>query len=230
MLTTRSATCRFLSGRRTRLQLNWTRNCRRLLPGVARIAFLLIQVKLSRHFWEPRTCKHECRGILAITLLGKEIRPSQSAKDLGVVVDEHLSFNEHVTDLVSKCTASLYQINRVKHLFDKSTPLIATINSLVFSKCFTVRQFGPVQQRKALLEFRKCKILRLGLPPDKKIWLHHPHIKATRLVASCTIVNWVEWLWNPSDSFVICFCGPESAQRSKEFLSFWLYWPIKTLH
>ena len=45
-----------------------------------------------------------------------------------------------------------------------------------------------------------------------------------------SIVNWVEWLWNPSDSFVICFCGPESAQRSKEFLSFWLYWPIKTLH
>ena len=45
-----------------------------------------------------------------------------------------------------------------------------------------------------------------------------------------TIVNWVEWLWNLSDSFVICFCGPESAQRSKEFLSFWLYWPIKTLH
>ena len=45
-----------------------------------------------------------------------------------------------------------------------------------------------------------------------------------------TIVNWVEWLWNPSDSFVICFCGPESAQRSKVFLSFWLYWAIKTLH
>ena len=45
-----------------------------------------------------------------------------------------------------------------------------------------------------------------------------------------SIVNWVEWLWNPSDSFVICFCWPESAQRSKEFLSFWLYWPIKTLH
>ena len=45
-----------------------------------------------------------------------------------------------------------------------------------------------------------------------------------------SIFNWVEWLWNPSDSFVICFCGPESAQLSKEFLSFWLYWPIKMLH
>ena len=52
----------------------------------------------------------------------------------------------------------------------------------------------------------------------------------THWFAGSYIVNWVEWLWNPSDSFVICFCGPESAQRSKEFLSFWLYWPIKTLH
>ena len=106
---------------------------------------------------------------LSITLPGKEIRPSQSAKDLGVVVDEHLSFNEHVTDLVSKCTASLCHINRVKHLFEKSPPLIATINSLVFSKCFTVRQFGSVLRRKTLLVFRKCKMVQLGLPPGKKI-------------------------------------------------------------
>ena len=53
---------------------------------------------------------------------------------------------------------------------------------------------------------------------------------ATIEILLLIIVNWVEWLWNPSDSFVICFCGPESAQRSKEFLSFWLYWPIKKLH
>ena len=55
-------------------------------------------------------------------------------------------------------------------------------------------------------------------------------IHQERITIHYIIVNWVEWLWNPSDSFVICFCGPESAQRSKEFLSFWLYWPIKTLH
>ena len=35
----------------------------------------------------------------SITLLGKKIRPSHSAKDLFVVVDPHLSFNEHVTDV-----------------------------------------------------------------------------------------------------------------------------------
>ena len=53
-----------------------------------------------------------------VTLLGKEILPSPSAKDLGVIVDSRLSFDVHVTEVVSKCTGSLCQINRVKHLFD----------------------------------------------------------------------------------------------------------------
>ena len=48
----------------------------------------------------------------SITLLGKKIRPSHSAKDFVVVVDAHLSFNEHVTDVESKCTASWCQIVR----------------------------------------------------------------------------------------------------------------------
>ena len=47
-----------------------------------------------------------------VTLLGKEILPSRSAKDLGVIVDSRLSFDEHVTEVVSKCTGSLCQINR----------------------------------------------------------------------------------------------------------------------
>ena len=43
-----------------------------------------------------------------------------------------------------------------------------------------------------------------------------------------TVVNRVEWLWSPSDSFVTCFWGPDGAQRPIEFLSFWSCWPIKT--
>ena len=70
-----------------------------------------------------------------VTLLGKEILPSHSAKDLGVIADSRLIFDEHVTEVVSKCTGSLCQINRVKHLFDRST-LITIVHSLVFSKLF----------------------------------------------------------------------------------------------
>ena len=62
-----------------------------------------------------------------VTLLSKEILPPCSAKDLGVMEDSHLSFDEHVTEVVSKCIGSLCQINLVKHLFDRST-LITIIN------------------------------------------------------------------------------------------------------
>ena len=44
----------------------------------------------------------------------------------------------------------------------------------------------------------------------------------------------MECLWNLLDSFVICFCswrfGPDCAQHSIAFLSFWTHWPIETSH
>ena len=70
---------------------------------------------------------------LSITLLSKEITSSKSAKNLGVTMDCNLTYDEHITQLTSKCIGSLCQINRVKYLFDRRT-LITIINSLVFSK------------------------------------------------------------------------------------------------
>lgn len=35
-----------------------------------------------------------------MTLLDKEMLPSSSTKDLGVVIDANLNFNEHVTDII----------------------------------------------------------------------------------------------------------------------------------
>ena len=53
---------------------------------------------------------------LHVTLLGKELRPVVSAKDLGVYMDATLSFDEHITRVTSSCLSSLSHINRVKHL------------------------------------------------------------------------------------------------------------------
>ena len=44
------------------------------------------------------------------------------------------------------------------------------------------------------------------------------------------IVNRVEWLWNPSDSLVICFRGLDDAKDSIAFITFWSYWPTKASH
>ena len=70
----------------------------------------------------------------SVNLLGEALVPVESAKDLGLTLDENLTF-EHIVKTVSSCMSILYQINRVKYAFDRQT-LITVINSLVFSKLF----------------------------------------------------------------------------------------------
>ena len=70
-----------------------------------------------------------------LTLLGKELLPVDSVKDLDVVFDSKLSFNDHIIKAVSSCMSALGQISRVKHVFKKDI-LVKIINSLVFSKSY----------------------------------------------------------------------------------------------
>ena len=70
---------------------------------------------------------------LSITLLSKEITSSKSAKNLGVTMDCNLTYDEHVTQVTSKCIGSRSQINRVKYLFDRCS-LITIIDSLIFGE------------------------------------------------------------------------------------------------
>ena len=70
-----------------------------------------------------------------LSLLGKELEPVTVARDLGVMLDANLTFNEHIVSTVSSSMSRLGQINRVKHFFDKTT-LIIIINVLVFSQLF----------------------------------------------------------------------------------------------
>ena len=48
--------------------------------------------------------RHKCSNVTTvtpITFMGKELFTVDSVKDLGVVLDSHLSFNEHISTLVS---------------------------------------------------------------------------------------------------------------------------------
>ena len=71
---------------------------------------------------------HEFR----LSLLGKDISPMQSARDLSVIFDPNLTFDFHVKTSVSECIARLVQINMVKHCLHKNT-LLTVIHALVFS-------------------------------------------------------------------------------------------------
>ena len=70
-----------------------------------------------------------------LSLLGKELVPTQSVKDLGVTFDKNLTFNNHVVNTVSPCMSALGQISRVKNVF-KEDSRITIINALVFSKLY----------------------------------------------------------------------------------------------
>ena len=99
---------------------------------------------------------HEFR----LSLLGKDISPVQSAKDLGVILDWNLTFDDHIKTTVSECIARLAQISRVKHCLDR-TSLLTAINALVFVSCTTARTSGQIPQRKIYGNRRLCRTLHV---------------------------------------------------------------------
>ena len=77
---------------------------------------------------------------IKIPFLGKEIIPVSSAKDLGIILHNNLTYDQHIHQLTSSCMTKICQINRVKNSFDRDT-LRAIILTLVLSKfycCSTV--------------------------------------------------------------------------------------------
>ena len=65
-----------------------------------------------------------------ITILGENITPVAVAKDLGMILDSCLSYDEHIASIVSSCIARLGQISRVKHIFDRKTLITADVFAL----------------------------------------------------------------------------------------------------
>ena len=91
-----------------------------------------------------------------VTLLGKEISPVPLAR--GLRVEIFFTYNEHITLVVSKCIASLCQINCVKHILDKQS-LITVINACFPEDCTTVHLRGRIRQIRTLFNCRTCRIL-----------------------------------------------------------------------
>ena len=98
---------------------------------------------------------------ISLSLLGKTIPPVSVAKDLGVYIDQYLTYDLHVTKTVSSCMNQLVQIGRIKHLLDKKTVLLL-INSFVFSQLFfIVPQYGGTHLN---VTYTNCSWYKILLP------------------------------------------------------------------
>ena len=81
---------------------------------------------------------------VAISILGKEITPVPVARDLGVFIDQYLTYDEHLTQTAAKCLCKLVQINRIKHLLDKET-LLLLINAFSLASYSIVLLYGLIR-------------------------------------------------------------------------------------
>ena len=101
--------------------------------------------------------RRQMRAKLQFPFMGKGIVPTDTAKDLGVILDSNLTYDEHIIKTASSCMSRLGQINRVKHVFDKRT-LLMIINSIVFSKLYYCsNQYGQANRSVTLTNCRLCK-------------------------------------------------------------------------
>ena len=74
---------------------------------------------------------------LSVSFMGRPtLSPVDSARDLGVIMDSHLTYDSHISYFVSSCLPKLVEINRVKKSFDKEILTLIT-SSLVLSKMFS---------------------------------------------------------------------------------------------
>ena len=72
------------------------------------------------------------------------------------MVEIFLSYDEHITSVVSKCIASFCQINRVKHILDKQS-LITVINALVFSRFYYCSSASSNTSKKNIVKQRNVQ-------------------------------------------------------------------------
>ena len=105
----------------------------------------------------------------AVSFLGKTLTSLMSAKNRGMIIDSHLTYDSHniISQLVSPCLAKLVQINQVKNSFDKDT-LPKMIMPLVFIKIITgSRKFyhaTPLLRQLNWLPVKQQLYLRVASP------------------------------------------------------------------
>ena len=97
---------------------------------------------------------------ISLSLLGKTILPVSFVKDVGVYIDQYLTYDVHITKTASSCMNQLVQISRIKHLLDKKT-LLLLINSFVFSKLFYCSQCGGTHLN---VIYTNCSWYKILLP------------------------------------------------------------------
>ena len=106
---------------------------RRWSYKVRRTVYILTLSEIARHEFTKSLI-----GNLQLNLAGRHsfsLFDRLSLSLTGIILDNNLTYDQHIHQLTSSCMTKLCQINRVKNSFDRDT-LCTNISALVLSKLF----------------------------------------------------------------------------------------------
>ena len=98
------------------------RNLLKLNPD--KTEFLLIGSNLQRE---------KIMHLFPASILGESLKPSDSAKNLGVTFDSNMSLSQHVSALCRSCFCNIRDLCRIRRFINKKT-LVTLANALVVSR------------------------------------------------------------------------------------------------
>ena len=77
---------------------------------------------------------------VCIRFAGSIINESTTVKNLGIVMDKHLTFSTHVSSLVPKCTGTLIALNHAKHVLPPQVikPIVISLVISLVRYCISV--------------------------------------------------------------------------------------------
>ena len=106
---------------------------RRWSYKVRRTVYILTLSEIARHEFTKSLI-----GNLQLNLAGRHsfsLFDRLSLSLTGIILDNNLTYDQHIHQLTSSCMTKLCQINKVKNSFDRDT-LCTNISALVLSKLF----------------------------------------------------------------------------------------------
>ena len=136
----------------------------------------------ARHWYSPQLLNSFTED-LSLNFFGKTLHPVISAKDLGVIIDAHLRFDEHISKSVSSCTMSiLCLINRIRHLLDQKTLSIIRCQHClkqIILLFIGVGRHCSKEHKEATIGPRFC---RTDYNKYLQIWPYNSSLKRTKMV------------------------------------------------
>ena len=91
---------------------------------------------------------------IALSLLGKDLLPSKTAKDMRVLLDPYLSYNNHIIKTILSCMSSLGQIKDVRaHCYCASPVRTLFIGHARTTSFSSTRTESKTQQNIELMTF-----------------------------------------------------------------------------